>query len=86
VEQVFGLGLALNFVDNATAGMNQAVRSFQAMSGACSSLTGSFSDVATQSMALSVVGSTMAQLGNEMYDTGRGTSRPAECAISVNDL
>lgn len=66
----FGLGLVLNFVDNATAGMNNATRAFQQMSitadSVCSSVSTSIADIVTASYALDAVGSTLMNTGSSI--------------------
>ena len=63
----FGLGLVLNFVDNASAGMGRATSAFQQMSSTAdmmsSSMTTSMSDIVAASYALDNVGSTLMNTG-----------------------
>ena len=66
----FGLGLVLNFVDNATAGMGNATRAFQQMSitadAVSSSVSTSISDIVTASYALDQVGTTLMNTGSSI--------------------
>ena len=63
----FGLGLVLNFTDNATQGMKQATTVFQTMSATADMLASSSSMgfLATQQL-----GNSMTILGNNMMDAG----------------
>lgn len=66
----FGLGLVLNFVDNATAGMGNATRAFQQMSqtadAVSSSVSTSITDIVTASYALDQVGTTLMNAGSSI--------------------
>lgn len=66
----FGLGLVLNFVDNATSGMGNATRAFQQMSitadAVSSSVSTSIADIVTASYALDAVGSTLMGTGSSI--------------------
>lgn len=66
----FGLGLVLNFVDNATAGMGNATRAFQQMSqtadAVSSSVSTSIADIVTASYALDHVGSVLMNTGSSI--------------------
>ena len=64
----FGLGLVLNFTDNASAGMQKASQSFQQMSGLASQLTKS-GEKSVQSLTMLSYG--MNQLGTQMVQTGK---------------
>lgn len=63
----FGLGLVLNFVDNASSGMANATRTFQQMSATAdamsSTVSTSVTDLVTSSYALSAVGDTLQNTG-----------------------
>ena len=64
----FGLGLILNFVDNASAGMGNATRTFQQMSQTAdamsSSVGNSITDLVASCYALDSVGSTLVNTGS----------------------
>lgn len=65
----FGLGLVLDFVDNASAGMNSATSVFNQMSLAADSLS---SSSAGGLIAAQQLGSSMGMLGNNFIDAGSG--------------
>lgn len=66
----FGLGLVLNFVDNATSGMGNATRAFQQMSqtadAVSTSVSTSITDIVTASYALDSVGTTLMNTGSSI--------------------
>ena len=66
----FGLGLILNFTDNATAGINGATRAFQQMSATADSVSSSVStsvtDIVSASYALDAVGDTLIRTGSSI--------------------
>ena len=66
----FGMGLVLNFVDNATSGMGNATRAFQQMSqtadAVSSSVSTSITDIVTASYALDSVGTTLMNAGSSI--------------------
>lgn len=68
----FGLGLVLNFTDNATAGIGNATRAFQQMSSTAdsvaSSVGSSITSIVTASYALDSVGSTLVNTGSSIID------------------
>lgn len=68
----FGLGLVLNFVDNASAGMSNAVRVFENMQSTVDSLAGSTANstatMLAASMALNQVGDTMIGAGSSIVN------------------
>ena len=68
----FGLGLVLNFTDNATAGMGNATRALQQMSSTAdsvaSSVGSSITSIVTASYALDSVGSTLVNAGSSIID------------------
>lgn len=68
----FGLGLVLNFVDNASSGMRNATNTFQAMSrtadALASSVTGSITDMVSASYALDSVGSLLQGVGTSIVN------------------
>ena len=72
----FGLGLVLNFVDNASAGMNTATANFNRMSATADSLTSSVSTSATEMAAiaysLSAVGDTFVSIGESIMGVFSG--------------
>lgn len=72
----FGLGLVLNFVDNASAGMNTATANFNRMSATADSMTSSVSTSATEMAAiaysLSAVGNTFSSIGESIMGVFSG--------------
>ena len=66
----FGLGLVLNFTDNATSGINNATRAFQQMSqtadAVSSSVSTSITDIVSASYALDAVGTTLKNTGSSI--------------------
>lgn len=72
----FGLGLVLNFVDNASAGMSSATRTFMNMSATADSMTSSVSASATElasiAFSLSAVGDTMSSIGESITNVFTG--------------
>ena len=66
----FGLGLVLNFVDNASAGMNTATQNFMRMSSTADSMVSSVSASATEMAAiaysLNAVGDTFVNIGSSI--------------------
>ena len=72
----FGLGLVLNFVDNASAGMNSASAVFNNMSAMADSLTSSVSASATEmasiAYSLSAVGSVISSVGQSIVGVFTG--------------
>lgn len=60
----FGLGLVLNFVDNASAGMRGAIDTLNQLQGAADQVTKSASGILMASYALDTVGSTMMNTGS----------------------
>ena len=66
----FGLGLVLNFVDNASAGMNSATNNFNRMSATADSLTSvvnaSATEMAAIAFSLGAVGDTFTSIGNSV--------------------
>lgn len=75
----FGLGLVLNFVDNASAGMNTATSNFNRMSATADSLTSSVSASATEMAAiaysLSAVGDTFTSIGESIMGVFTGITQ-----------
>lgn len=75
----FGLGLVLNFVDNASSGMGNATRAFQQMSvtadTVASSVSNSITDIVTASYALDSVGSTIQNTGMSILSVFGGVSQ-----------
>ena len=75
----FGLGLILNFVDNASAGMNTATSNFNRMSATADSLTSSVSASATEMAAiafsLSAVGDTFTSIGESIMGVFTGITQ-----------
>lgn len=72
----FGLGLVLNFVDNASAGMNSATRTFMQMSATADSMTSSVgasaSELAAMAFSLGAVGDTFSAIGSSITNTFMG--------------
>lgn len=68
----FGLGLVLNFVDNASSGMGRATRSFQQMSATADSVASSVSNsvmtMVNASYALDSVGNTLMDTGSSIIN------------------
>lgn len=75
----FGLGLVLNFVDNASAGMNSASQTFNQMSAMADSMTSSVGASATEMTAiaysLSAVGDTLTDIGSSVIGTFSGITQ-----------
>lgn len=75
----FGLGLVLNFVDNASAGMNSATNNFMRMSATADSMTSSVSASATEMAAiafsLSAVGDTFVSIGESLTGVFAGITQ-----------
>jgi hypothetical protein len=75
----FGLGLVLNFVDNASAGMNSATRTFMQMSATADSMTSSVgasaSELAAMAFSLGAVGDTFSAIGSSITNTFMGITK-----------
>ena len=75
----FGLGLVLNFVDNASAGMNTATANFNRMSATADSMTSSVGASATEMAAmaysLGAVGDTFTQIGSSIMSVFGGITQ-----------
>ena len=74
----FGLGLVLNFVDNASSGMNSATRTFMQMSAVADEMTSAVSASAVEmtsvAYALGAVGDTFIQAGSSIIGVFTGLS------------
>lgn len=74
----FGLGLVLNFVDHASAGMNTATSNFNRMSATADNLTSSVSASATEiaaiAFSLGAVGDTFTSIGESIMGVFTGIS------------
>lgn len=72
----FGLGLVLNFVDNASSGMGNASRTFQQMSATADSMSNSVNNSVTSivaaSYALDSVGTVFLSTGNSIMNVFKG--------------
>ena len=69
MSQVFGLGIVLNFVDNATSGMNVAVQTFNQMSEAASNASSTVNEAVQQlatGQMLTSAGNSLIRLGSSM--------------------
>lgn len=75
----FGLGLILNFVDNASAGMNTATNNFNRMSATADAMTSSVSASATEmasiAFSLSAVGDTFLSIGESITGVFTGITQ-----------
>ena len=75
----FGLGLVLNFVDNASSGMNTATNNFMRMSATADSLTSSVSASATElasiAFSLGAVGDTFVSIGESITGVFAGITQ-----------
>lgn len=75
----FGLGLVLNFVDNASAGIGNATRAFQQMSqtadAVSTSVSTSITDIMSASYALDSIGTTLMDTGTSILNVYAGMSR-----------
>lgn len=75
----FGLGLVLNFVDNASAGMNSATNNFNRMSATADSLTSvvnaSATEMAAIAFSLGAVGDTFTSIGNSVIGVFTGITQ-----------
>ena len=75
----FGLGLVLNFVDNASSGMNTATNNFMRMSATADSLTSSVSASATElasiAFSLGTVGDTFVSIGESITGVFSGITK-----------
>lgn len=66
----FGLGLVLNFTDNATAGLSRVSQTFNQMNGLASQLVDSSDSAAVAIMSLSVAGQSLSMVGDQLSDVG----------------
>ena len=75
----FGLGLVLNFVDNASSGMNTATNNFMRMSATADSLTSSVSasaaELASIAFSLGAVGDTFVSIGESITGVFAGITK-----------
>lgn len=75
----FGLGLVLNFVDHASAGMNTATSNFNRMSATADNLTSSVSASATEiaaiAFSLGAVGDTFTSIGESVMGVFTGITQ-----------
>ena len=75
----FGLGLVLNFVDNASSGMNTATNNFMRMSATADSLTSSVSasaaELASIAFSLGAVGDTFVSIGESITGVFSGITK-----------
>lgn len=75
----FGLGLVLNFVDNASSGMNTATNNFMRMSATADSLTSSVSasaaELASIAFSLGAVGDTFVSIGESITGVFAGITQ-----------
>lgn len=75
----FGLGLVLNFVDNASSGMNAATANFNRMSATADSMSSSVNASATEMAAIaysfSAVGDTFTSIGSSIMNVFAGISQ-----------
>jgi phage-related protein len=67
----FGLGLVLDFTDNASAGMMTASRNMQMMSSMADQVTGTINATSQSVTAMAVVGSTLSNVGSSVMNTGK---------------
>lgn len=68
----FGLGLVLNFTDNATAGMNKASNTFNLMSRNADAMATSVEGSMGRLSNMGIVGTTLMQFGSTMQSAGAG--------------
>lgn len=66
----FGLGLVLNFVDNASAGMRGAVSTFQQLNGAADSVTTAFTSNTAAAQNLAASGALLNGMGEGLVSMG----------------
>lgn len=66
----FGLGLVLNFTDNASAGMNRVSQTFNQMNGLANQLVDSSDHAALAIMSLSATGMSLTMVGDQLSDVG----------------
>lgn len=67
----FGLGLILNFTDNASAGMSRATRTFNEMSGMADSISSSTDRAEASIQALTAAGVSMSMVGSDLASVGQ---------------
>ncbi len=67
----FGLGLVLNFTDNASSGMRSASQTFNEMNGLASQLTDSADQAAYSIQTLAAAGASLTIVGDQMTQIGR---------------
>ena len=67
----FGLGLVLNFTDNASSGMRSASQTFNEMNGIASQLTDSADRAAYSVQTLAAAGASLTIVGDQMTQIGR---------------
>ena len=68
----FGLGLVLNFTDNATAGMNKVSNTFNLMSQNADAMVSSVEGSLSRLSNMGIIGSTLLQFGDTMQSAGAG--------------
>ena len=68
----FGLGLILNFTDNATSGMNVAIGTFQRMNATAQAMTNAVDESVQAFNGLQMVGVGVTVLGNTVENVGKG--------------
>ena len=68
----FGLGLVLNFTDNATAGMNKVSNTFNLMSQNADAMVSSVEGSLSRLSNMGIIGSTLMQFGDTMQSAGAG--------------
>lgn len=66
----FGLGLVLNFTDNATAGLNRVSQTFNQMNGLANQLVDSSDSAALAVISLSAAGQSLSMVGDQLSDVG----------------
>lgn len=68
----FGLGLVLNFTDNATAGINKVSNTFNLMSQNADAMVSSVEGSLSRLSNMGIIGSTLMQFGDTMQSAGAG--------------
>lgn len=66
----FGLGLVLNFTDNASAGMSRVSQTFNQMNGLASQMVDHSNSAALAIMSLAATGMTLTMVGDQLSDIG----------------
>lgn len=78
----FGLGLVLNFTDNASAGMRSATQTFNQLNGISNQVEDSSSRAAAAIQALSLAGAGLNTVGNQLTAVGQSITGVFSTVIS----